>query len=144
MEVEDDVDMEAAEIFSKAVGGSRARALFLKPHGSKSAPLAQQNKDTLEEIHRRDTKKHADLPLPVKMMRELMQQGLVADPQFDRDCNGLTQEESQAKDQERLKNHRLYKPEWVPRVRLWSDDIKDAIERGCLSGVILGSCNLAQ
>ena len=87
-----DPDQEAAQVFRKARGG-KARALLLQPHLSQHAPNPQRTKDdaeTVAKILERDRKKHDNLPIPIKVVRGLMERGLAQDPQFERDCEGLT------------------------------------------------------
>jgi hypothetical protein len=128
-----EADKEAAFIFNKASGG-KARNLLLQPHAPKTEQQRLQkvidDADTVNTILMRGNKKHANLPIAIKIVRDLMEQGHVKDPQFDRDSSGLTQEERQSKEKERLENRKLYQPAWAPHVQLSSADLRDAIERG--------------
>ena len=107
--------------------------MLLQPHLSQHAPNPQRTKDdaeTVAKILERDRKKHDNLPIPIKVVRDLMERGLVQDPQFERDCEGLAAVQRQERERERTENRRLYRPAWVADPQLWSSDMKDAIERG--------------
>ena len=68
--------------------------------------------------------------MPLKIARELMEKGLVSDPHFDRDTEGMTHEDRRALDLERQKCRKLYQPDWVRNKQLWSPELKAAIEGG--------------
>ena len=94
-----------AEVFLKAQtgAGKRARNLLLSPHAPGKAAKTEEEKAAIREIVRRDNDEAAELVMPPKMARALMQTGLVTDPEFERDCEGLTKEDRRMREEERNK-----------------------------------------
>ena len=112
-------DTEIAEVFMKAQAGAgkRARNLLLSPHAAGKSAKTEEEKAAIRDIVRRDNDEAAHLIMPLKMARTLMQTGLVTDPEFERDCEGLTKEDRRLKEEERNKARNLYRPEWVKSMR---------------------------
>ena len=103
---------------------------MLSPHAAGKSAKTEEEKAAIRDIVKRDNDEAANLVMPLKMARTLMQTGLVTDPEFERDCEGLTKEDRRLKEEERNKSRNLYRPEWVKSMQLWSPELRSALESG--------------
>ncbi|CAE8696820.1 unnamed protein product [Polarella glacialis] len=86
---------EVADIFAQAVGKTN---YGLPNRIPASKVMTKEQSDTMKKIYKRDAVEHADLPIPVKVMRTLMGQGMVPDPFLAKDHDSKTKKDRKAEE----------------------------------------------